>query len=108
MIPRQIYQTYSSHDLPAALADNVARLRAINPTWGHTLFDDADIEAFIRQHYGEQMLASYHRIHPSYGANRADLFRYLLIYKMAGLIWTSKARRAARSTTCCAMTMLTC
>lgn len=85
MIPRQIYQTYSSHQLPAALADNVAQLRATNPQWGHTLFDDADIDAFILEHYGERMLASYHRIHPSYGANRADLFRYLLIYKLGGV-----------------------
>lgn len=40
---------------------------------------------FIRQEYGADMLQLYRRIDARYGAARADLFRYLVIYKNGGV-----------------------
>lgn len=57
----------------------------MNPGWEHRLYDDADIEAFIRESYGDEILAYYHRIDRRYGAARADLFRYLLLYRLGGV-----------------------
>ena len=85
MIPKHLYQTYHTSSLPAALADNVRRLRECNPGWGYTLFDDAQVEAFIQAEYGAALLKAYLGIHPSYGASRADFFRYLLIYRRGGV-----------------------
>ncbi|WP_298810589.1 glycosyltransferase [uncultured Sphingomonas sp.] len=84
-IPRVIHQTYFSKDLPAPLRANVDALRALNPGWEHRLYDDADIERFIAEEYGPAILRRYHAIAPGYGAARADLFRYLLVYRMGGV-----------------------
>ncbi|MBI1181143.1 MAG: glycosyltransferase [Alphaproteobacteria bacterium] len=84
-IPRLIHQTFANRALPAPLEENVDRLRAANPGWRHTLYDDAGIEAFIADAYGDEMLGRYRRINPVYGAARADLFRYLLLYRRGGV-----------------------
>jgi inositol phosphorylceramide mannosyltransferase catalytic subunit len=60
-------------------------LRSINPDWDYRLYSDADIVNFIAKHYPKTILESYYRIESSYGAARADLFRYLLMYKCGGV-----------------------
>ena len=84
-VPRILHQTYHTKDLPAPLREAVERTCAVNPDWEHRLYDDRDIVDFIRKEYGEAILAAYLRIDPMYGAARADLFRYLLIYKTGGV-----------------------
>lgn len=84
-IPRILHQTFATHDLPMALRTNVEELRRLNPDWEHRLYDDAMIEAFIAQEYGDGIVAAYRRIDPRYGAARADLFRYLLVYRVGGV-----------------------
>lgn len=84
-IPKIIHQTFRSHDLPEELGANVEAIRAMNPGWKHRLYDDADIERFISESYGNEILAYYHRIDRRYGAARADLFRYLLLYRFGGV-----------------------
>jgi mannosyltransferase OCH1-like enzyme len=84
-IPRLLHQTYPTKDLPASLADNFRRLTALNPGWQHQLFAHDDIVVFIEKHYGPRILQYYDRIDSKYGAARADLFRYLLMYQIGGV-----------------------
>jgi hypothetical protein len=91
-IPKIIHQTYGTHDLPEALEQNVASLRAMNPGWDYRFYDDAAVEAFILAEYGLPILALYQRIDPRYGAARADLFRYLVVYRHGGVYLDIKSR----------------
>lgn len=91
-ISRIIHQTYPTYTLPKALDDNVAGLVAANPGWDHQLYDDKAIERFIEEHYPAEILAAYRRIKPEYGAARADLFRYLVMYRMGGVYLDIKSR----------------
>jgi mannosyltransferase OCH1-like enzyme len=84
-IPRIIHQTFYERELPAQLAANVAHLKAANPDWEYRFYDDADIVGFIEQHYSAAVAERFHRISPKYGAARADVFRYLLMYKVGGV-----------------------
>ncbi len=85
-LPRRIYQTYKSKDrLPQELRDNIAQIKKMNPTWEYYLFDDQDIELFIKESYGEDIWKYYQCISPKYGAARADFFRYLLMYRQGGV-----------------------
>lgn len=84
-IPRILHQTYFTRDLPSPLRKSVAELRARNPRWDYRLYDDADIERFVGEEYGEAVLERYRRIAPDYGAARADLFRYLAVYRHGGV-----------------------
>jgi inositol phosphorylceramide mannosyltransferase catalytic subunit len=72
-------------DLPAPLREAVEQTRAANCAWEHRLYDEADIVDFICREYGQDVLDAYLSIHYKYGAARADLFRYLLMYKTGGV-----------------------
>jgi hypothetical protein len=84
-IPRVLHQTFPSRILPPAFEDNARRLRELHPNWEYRFYDDADITGYIRTFYGEEIFAYFSRIDPRYGAARADLFRYLLMYREGGV-----------------------
>lgn len=56
-----------------------------NPSWMFRFYEEEHCADFILSNYGSQVLAMYHRISPEYGAARADLFRYLLMYAVGGV-----------------------
>jgi hypothetical protein len=66
------------------LEANVAKIKELNPGWEYRFYEDADIEAYISMHF-PWALAYLKRIKPHYGAAKADLFRYLLMYEEGGV-----------------------
>lgn len=84
-IPKIIHQTFYQTSLPPELQQNVRRLNGLNPGWEYRFYDDGDIVDFIRANYPPQVLNCFERIDKRYGAARADLFRYLLMYKCGGV-----------------------
>lgn len=85
-IPRLLHQTCPDPAaLPPELHDNLLRLRALNPRWEHRVFGDADVLEYAGRHYGPAVLEALHRIAPGYGVVRADLFRYLVVYREGGV-----------------------
>jgi mannosyltransferase OCH1-like enzyme len=85
-IPRIIHQTAScTSPLHPALRANVEALKAGNPGWEHRLYDDDDARACIRRLCGPDRLALFDRIHPDYGAAKADIFRYVQLYETGGV-----------------------
>jgi hypothetical protein len=84
-IPKIIHQTYSSPEIPEFARHNVESLRQLNPGWVYQYWSDKNRHDFIYQYYGWDILQQYLRINPRYGAARADLFRYLLIYQLGGV-----------------------
>lgn len=84
-VPALLHQTYPTERLPEAIEPSVAALRAANPGYAWRLWTDADIPDFILDHYGRTVLEAYQRINPVYGAARADLFRYLCVYRLGGV-----------------------
>jgi hypothetical protein len=84
-VPKTIYQVFYTKDVPAAIGENIAKIRALNPHWAYHLYDDEDMIGIVKELYGQPMLDYYLRINPRYGAARADLFRYLLIYAKGGV-----------------------
>jgi len=71
--------------MPDVLVKHIRGLRSLNSDWEHRLYDDADCLRFIRENYDTKVLRSFQAIDPAYGAARADLFRYLLLYKVGGV-----------------------
>lgn len=85
-IPKHIYQTYSDWEsVKPEWRENIEKIRTLNPNWKYHFYGDADIEQFILDEYGDPILELYRRINPKIGPARADLFRYLLIYKKGGV-----------------------
>lgn len=84
-IPKDIYQVSPIEALTPELRSNIQKLQEMNSGWAYHHFDDEQILEFIQENYGREILNRYLRISPAYGAARADLFRYLLIYKKGGV-----------------------
>jgi autotransporter strand-loop-strand O-heptosyltransferase len=84
-IPRVIHQTYKTNDLPTEISDVIQRLKNMNPTFDYKFYNNDDCINFIKENYDEETLNLYLSINPVYGSSRADLFRYLLMYKVGGV-----------------------
>jgi mannosyltransferase OCH1-like enzyme len=84
-IPRIFHQTFYDRTLPGELQTSVSRLVDLHPGWEYRFYDDDGIAVFIQKNYPAQVWDYFQRIDPRYGAARADLFRYLLMYKVGGV-----------------------
>ena len=94
-IPRLLWQTTRDKQaLDPELQCCVDGLKAMNPTWRHRLFDDHSQLDFLEPVCSERFMRAYARIAPEYGAARADLFRYVVIFLYGGcLLYTSPSPR---------------
>lgn len=94
-IPRIIHQTCKDkHALPLEVLASMERIRALNPGWEHRLYDNQDVDDFIRTQYGAEVYGHFRKINPRYGAAVADMFRYLLIHKLGGVYLDIKSTLA--------------
>jgi mannosyltransferase OCH1-like enzyme len=85
-IPKIIHQTIKSKtNIPFKLQKNIDYIKKLNPSWEYRLYDDNDIDQYIRTHYSERVYKAYFSINPKYGPAKADLFRYLVIYREGGV-----------------------
>lgn len=84
-IPRTLHQVYLGGPLPAELSTVVARVREVNPGWEHRLHDDASMAEYVSTHFGPAVARYVTRIDEHYLAARADLFRYLVLYREGGV-----------------------
>ncbi len=89
-ITNKIFQIYinpsdSDTSLPDAIIKRIHLIKEKNPSFQYKLYTNKDIKEYIKINYGENILSYYNRIDNQYGAVKADLFRYLLIYKEGGI-----------------------
>lgn len=85
-IPRLLHQTCASRAaLPTAVRANVQRLTEANPEWKHTVYEDADVMGYIRQHFEPEVFKAVKTLNPDYGVVLADIFRYLVMYREGGV-----------------------
>lgn len=85
LIPRIIWQTCKDKNkIPPQLFECVEKLRAMNPSWEHRFFDDQSQLVALQKVCSDRFLKAYERIEPKYGAARADLFRYVMVFLHGG------------------------
>ena len=83
IIPLDIYQTWSTKDLPPKMSERVEILKRQNPRFRHHLYDDNDCREFIRTHFKPDVLWAYDSLIP--GAYKADLWRYCILFIYGGI-----------------------
>lgn len=82
-IPKVIYQTFKTAQLPFITRWHINRFRKKNPHYQYEFYDDARIEKFLGEEYGQEVLQAYQKI--QIGAAKADFFRYTVLYKRGGI-----------------------
>ena len=82
-IPKRIYQTWKTHNLPRGIGIVVKKMLDTNPGYAHYLYDDVEMEEFVHTNYPGEISAAFDML--AIGAARADLWRYLILYKHGGI-----------------------
>lgn len=67
------------------LLDNICFLQNNNPDYNYQLICDKEAKIIIHKYYGQRIWEYYLRINKKYGAARADLLRYLVLYALGGV-----------------------
>jgi mannosyltransferase OCH1-like enzyme len=82
-IPRVIYQTFETYDVPDGMFKSINSWLDINPEYEHYFFNEEDRIDFIEKNFDSRILNSYLRLIP--GAFRADLWRCCVLYEKGGV-----------------------
>lgn len=83
MIPKNIFQTFKTSDLPWITRFYVARMKRRNPNWNYHFYDDTMILKFFAEEFPAEYLTAYKSL--TIGAAKADFFRYAVLYKKGGM-----------------------
>jgi mannosyltransferase OCH1-like enzyme len=82
-IPKFIFQTWYTLDLPPKMRENVELLKQQNPEFEHYLFNDEECIQFIKDNFDQNVVDAYNSLVP--GAYKADLWRYCILYIYGGI-----------------------
>ena len=81
-IPKIIWQTMNTNRLPIFMKNYTDSWINLNPEYEYRFFDDDDIITFLKTDFPDY-LQGYNRL--KFGASKADLWRYLIIYRYGGI-----------------------
>jgi mannosyltransferase OCH1-like enzyme len=82
-IPKVIYQTWKTKNLHPVIENIKRDIQNINPSYKMELFDDDDMDMWIKNNCEASVCEAYNKLHV--GAAKADLWRYLILYQNGGV-----------------------
>ena len=83
MIPKNIFQTWSTKNLPNEIQNIINRTKELNPNYNYFLYTDEEMDEFVKIHYPGQIYECYSKINLIVA--KADFWRYLVLYKYGGV-----------------------
>lgn len=83
MIPKNIFQTFKSAELPWLTRYHVRRLKRKNPDYTYHFYDDAKILDFFKKNFPKEYVRAFRSL--TVGAAKADFFRYAVLYIYGGI-----------------------
>lgn len=91
-IPKYVYRIFPK-DWTKKLQKVFKKTKLNTPGFTHVYYDDDAIQEFIETTYKDypRIIDAYNNINPNFGASRADLARYLLIYAKGGVYLDAKS-----------------
>jgi len=82
-IPKIIYQTWKTKDLPLNVNTIRDKISKLNPNYKMILYDDNDIDIFIKTNFNIKIYNIYKKL--NVGASKADFWRYCILYINGGI-----------------------
>ena len=83
IIPRTVFQTFHTKQLPIEISRIRDNLIKNNPGFSYRLSDDNDCRQFIKDNFDDEVLWAFDILRP--GAYKADLWRYCVMFKIGGI-----------------------
>ena len=81
-IPKIIHQTWKDAEIPSRWKNYQRAVKTFHPDWEYRLWTDADNDAFVKENFPD-----FYPVYAGFSNNimRADVIRYLIMYRMGGL-----------------------
>jgi len=83
MIEKNIFQTWYTKELPPSIQQRIDIWCKMNPDYKYHLYLDADIDAFVHDHFPGPITEAYDRLNIIVA--KTDFWRYLVLYKYGGV-----------------------
>ena len=90
IIPKKIFQTWHTKDLPPKMSENIEYIKKIHPDFEHYLFDSEDCRIFIKHYFDSSVINAFDILIPQ--AFKADLWRYCVLYVNGGVYMDVKLK----------------
>lgn len=82
-VPKNLFLTWSTKDLPPAMKVNVDQLKTQNPDFKITVSDDSDCRDFLQSNFPPEVHSAFDALKP--GAYKSDLWRLCVLYVYGGI-----------------------
>jgi mannosyltransferase OCH1-like enzyme len=79
MIPKKIFQTWYTKELPNEVNISIEKMKSMNKSYQYFIFDDQDMFHYIKSNFDSDVLKAFDSL--TIGAAKADFWRYLILYK---------------------------
>lgn len=83
LIPRVVYQTWYTRNLPEDVVRERRNMQQINPDYQFKLFLDAEMDKFVETNFDSRVYRAYSKL--NIVTAKADFWRYLVLYKNGGV-----------------------
>jgi len=91
MIPKIVHYTYKTHIFPRCVNETISHNKRINSDYEFRFYDDNACDKFIKDNFDERTYKAYNSINCTYGAMKADVFRYCVLQKIGGVYIDAKS-----------------
>ena len=82
-IPKKIWQTWTTHDMPVKMTECVNKLKLAHPDFEYKLFNEDECYLFIKEHFPIEVSYAFKSLIPK--AYKADLWRLCILYIYGGI-----------------------
>ena len=83
MIEKNIFQSWCTKALHPIIQQKIDFFKKINPEYTHYLYDDADMDNFVNEHFKGEIAECYNKLNIIVA--KVDFWRYLVLYKYGGI-----------------------
>ena len=83
IIPKIIYQTWFTKDIPNEILKYRNKMLKKNPDYKYFLYDDIDMDNFVKDNYDIKTYTNFNKL--KIPTAKADFWRYLILYKTGGI-----------------------
>lgn len=91
-IPNIVHFTFMNKNLPIEILQVIDHNKKLCSNCSFIFYDDNNCDDFIKNNFNQEIYNTYKNINPSYGAMRADFFRYCVLYKLGGVYIDIKSK----------------
>lgn len=89
-IPKIIYRCHKDKESISKYQKVFDSTSKLMPEYKQIIYDDNEIDKFIKDNFSDRIYKAYNSINPIYGPAKSDFFRYLIIYLYGGIYFDIK------------------